>query len=113
MNPLEKTILKLLKESQERHIIQHDSLLRDYREYQSYFRKEDGTEAKHKANLRFYCEMMDLLEVGPYEEGRFSLEHESLSSRMEKNKADRKRIIEQLKDIKGQIKEVQVISQTA
>ena len=104
---MDKTVLNMLKVSKDLLIRRHDSLLLEYREYQSYFKKEDGPKAKHEANMRYYCYMMDLLEVGPYEEGRFSLEHVSLTTCMEENKAARKRITEQIKEVKGQTKEFQ------
>jgi translation initiation factor 2B subunit (eIF-2B alpha/beta/delta family) len=102
---MDRTVLSVLEVSKENLVRKFDSLLLDYREYQSFFRKEDGAKAKEKADMRYYSYLMDLLEVGPYEEGKFSLEYTSLDVRMKENRDARKRITEQIKDFKDKIKE--------
>lgn len=82
-----------------------NSLLRDYRDYQGYFRNDDGIKAKENADMRYYSYLMNLMEVGPYEEGKFSLEYESLESRMLENRQERKEIETRIKQLKVQIKE--------
>lgn len=93
-----------LKATRERLVREFNSLLYDYQEYKRFFRKEDGPKAREEANMRYYSYMMDLLEVGPYEEGRFSLEHQSLNSKIKENKDARNEIVKQIKQIKDQIK---------
>lgn len=99
--------LKILKIKYQRLLNQLNSLVRENDEYKEFFRKDDGIKAHQEADLRYYCYLMDLMQVGPYDEGRFSLEYESLDSRMNTNKQERKEIEIRIKQIKLQIKNIQ------
>lgn len=75
-------------------------LEREYEEYQGFFKASDGQMAKERAEDRFYGHMLTTLEIGPYEEGRYSLSHRSLETRMDENREERKRIYEKIRQAK-------------
>lgn len=82
-----------------------DILMYEYNEFRKFFRTEDGSKAKEKANMRYYSYMYDLCDVGPYEEGKFSLHHKELTTRMQENKNERIKLMSKIKEIKLQIKQ--------
>lgn len=100
---------KLLKElDAKKHRAQCDlsALESEYKEYKRFFRIEDGPKAESEAEERFYSYMLNLLNVGPYEEGKYHLEHRSLEKRMSENSRQKRDLMKKIGDLKKQHKEV-------
>jgi hypothetical protein len=76
------------------------TLLLEYRDYQCYFENRTPSQAEDA----FYNHMCFLLDVQPFEEGRYSLEHRSLKSRMMQNRAERKVLSDQIRKKKEEIR---------
>lgn len=75
-----------------------NSLMIEYNHYMSFFKTE--SKALEKADLRYYCYLMDLLEVDPYDEGKFSLDYIPLWKKINENKEKRKVLAIKLKLLK-------------
>lgn len=78
-----------------------NSLVGDYQ----YYKSTPGKSWEEK-DSHYYVRMMMEQNVGPYEEGRFSLYYTTLMTRVRENRKERNEYIEKIKEQKRKIKNI-------
>lgn len=93
--------MKKLLERKQKLVREFNYLLCEYREYQSYFK---NTKSPHEAELKYYSECFNRSGHDVYYEGKYSLEHKSIFTRIKENKSERNKLISEIKKLKIEIK---------